>query len=226
MNLIIRGHIRKSFSNKILYNFIYSISKKNKLCIYIHTWNVFQSERSWRRIVADERAVEESTVRDYFDGLDVSIRSVKVEDEREVEIKGKKEGSIGHTPCPVLGYKYMFHGMLSAAESVLKDSGPDEMVVQTRFDILSNWAKLKEEKIVEFFDIAPSKRIQFMMEEVANESTVGIDNIYMARAKDMRDFLKHMLENLDDINIKHKSKMHIGHQEWLTMLEAVDFFAR
>jgi hypothetical protein len=226
MNLIIRGHIRKSFLNKRLYNLIHKISENRELHIYIHTWNVFQSERSWRRIVSDERSVDESAVRDYFDGLDVSIRSVKVEDERDVEIKGEKEGSIGHTPCPVLGYKYMFHGMLSAAESVLGDSGPDEMVVQTRFDILSNWARLKEERIVEFFDIAPSKRIQFMMDEVADESTVGIDNIYMARAKDMRDFLKHMLDDLDEINLKHKSKMHVGHQEWLTMLEAVDFFDR
>jgi hypothetical protein len=225
MNLILRGHIRNSFSNDSLNRLVFEISKKHKLDIYVHTWSVLQSSRSWRHIPDDERAVDESMVLDYFDGLGVSIRRVIIEDESEVELKGRLDGTVGHTPCPIKGYKYMFHGMLKAAECVLEDAGPEDLVVQTRFDVLSNWGRFGADRIVSFMDVKPSKRIQFIMEEVADESTVGVDNIYMAKALDMHNFLKHMLDDLDEIDLKHKSTRHMGHQEWLTMFEAVDFFA-
>ena len=63
-----------------------------------------------------------------------------------------------------------------------------------------------------------------MMEEAANESTVGIDNIYIAKAKDMYDLLHHMYYNLDEIDERLKKVRHMGHQEWLTMFEALRLF--
>lgn len=224
MNLIIRGHIRKSFENTDLKNFIDEISQVCKVNVVIHTWKIFQSGLSWRRIQENNSNVTEDIIRSYFGKISESISSVIIDDESSLSISGRVVGTVGHTPCPILGYKYMFYGMMKAAEHVADQVGEDELVVQTRFDILSNWAVVDRKRMVEFFKKKPTKRIQFMMPEIANEDSVGIDNIYMAKSSDMRDFLRHMYNNLDEIDDRHKIARHMGHQEWLTMFEAQTFF--
>lgn len=226
MNLIIRGHIRNAFDNRNLYELIRDISSKMDLKIFVHSWSVVQTRTSWRYIPENKSPVDEDTVRSYFADLSHLVSSVIVDDEGSVPISGRKHGTIGHTPCPVLGYKYMFYGMLRAAEHVVASVPAEELVTQTRFDVMSNWGRFGRDQIVDFMLRKPTKRIQFIVEEAYNESTVGIDNIYMANARDMHDFLKHMYINLDEIDEANKRERHMGHQEWLTMFEAMKFNAQ
>ena len=224
MNLILRGHIRNSFDNKNLYNLTKELSNKQDLKLFIHAWNVIQTNISWRHIPENRSVVSQDLIKNYFEDLSCLIKDIIIEDDQNIKIEGRKEGNIGHSHAPILGYKYMFYGMMKAAENVLNHVGPDELVTQTRFDIMSNWGSFRKEQIIEFINTAPSKRIQFMMEEAANESTVGIDNIYIAKAKDMYDLLHHMYYNLDEIDERLKKVRHMGHQEWLTMFEALRLF--
>jgi hypothetical protein len=224
MNLILRGHVRNSFENKNLYGLISKLSKIQEIKIFIHTWNVIQTNLSWRHIPENKTNVSEELIKNYFEDLSVLIEKIIIDDDKKIEIKGRKEGNIGHSHAPVLGYKYMFYGMMRAAECVLNQVGPNALVAQTRFDVMSNWGSFRKEQIINFINAIPSKRIQFMMPEVADESTVGIDNIYIATAKDMYDLLSHMYHNLDEIDERLKKIRHMGHQEWLTMFEAMNLF--
>ena len=56
MILIIRGHIRNSFETKNLYNLIKEIHIIFPgLKIFIHTWNIFANNISWRNININEQ---------------------------------------------------------------------------------------------------------------------------------------------------------------------------
>ena len=223
MNLILRGHIRNAFLDNDLYELVNQVSKVTKLRIFAHTWNVKQTGLSWRRIPENLSSVDEKTIVDYFSDLSHLFERIIVEDEKDVPLKGRTEGTVGHTPCPIRAYKYMFHGMSKIAEYAFLNSNPEEKTIQTRFDLFSNWRRFEIGSILDFFAMKSSKKIQFMLEESHDESTVGIDNIYMASAKDMHEFIRHMLENLDGIDERHKAVRHMGHQEWITMFEAIRF---
>ena len=75
MILILRGHIRESFNTKDLYNFVkdlYIIFPD--LNVYIHTWNIFANNISWRNIEINNNIVESSTIFNYFDDLKILIK--------------------------------------------------------------------------------------------------------------------------------------------------------
>ena len=70
MILLLRGHIRNSFENKDLYNFIKEIHYLiPDLKIFIHTWNIFCNNLSWRIMDMDSRVVKEELIYEYFDDL-------------------------------------------------------------------------------------------------------------------------------------------------------------
>ena len=239
MNLIIRGHIRNALKSNSLYRLVREISAQWPIKIYIHTWNVAQTSLSWRQMRDDSTIVSETMVINYFRELSGLIDTVIVEDDKNVCLEGDVKGKIASTPCPVKGYKYMFYGMMRAAEAVAEKAAPDELVVQTRFDVYSNWVSFSNKQILQFMSQKPAEweRIRFLVrpgesrEELENRLerwkrwgaeyephwTVGIDNTYMARVADMRDFLQHMFHNLDRINAKYPK---VQHQEWLTAFEA------
>ena len=51
MIIVLRGHIRQSFKNELLYRFIkYICLHYDNVEIYIHTWNIVQNGLSWRKI--------------------------------------------------------------------------------------------------------------------------------------------------------------------------------
>jgi hypothetical protein len=66
MILIIRGHIRKSFTNTDLLNFIKEIYNiEPDLKIYIHTWSIFSNNISWRTLEIDDTCVTKEIFYDY-----------------------------------------------------------------------------------------------------------------------------------------------------------------
>ena len=72
MILLLRGHIRDSFNNNDLYNLLADISDiVDELEIYIQTWNVLQSNMSWREIEQDDTIVDEYLIRNYFRRLNI-----------------------------------------------------------------------------------------------------------------------------------------------------------
>lgn len=241
MNLIIRGHIRNSFESSDFRGLVRSIvNKVPGIRIYVHSWNVVQSSLSWRGMEEDRTEVTPEMIVEYLD-VGENLRRVVVEDDRNVRVPGRVTGTVASTPCPTKGYKLMFYGMMRGSELVLEDSDPEEMVVQTRFDILSGWAKMSKERILEFMDFRPGEGepIRFLIRPGENDRdrklrldrwrrhgseyephwTLGVENTFMATARNMNVFLSHMYSRFDEVEAKYKRA---NHQEWLPMFEAFD----
>ena len=88
MILILRGHIRESFKNKTLYNFLKIINNKINLEVYIHTWNIYSNNLSWRDIKEDKRSVTENTIINYFQHINNINKKIIVDDDRKIKLKG------------------------------------------------------------------------------------------------------------------------------------------
>ena len=211
MNLIIRGHIRNSFESSDFRGLVRSIvDKVPSIKVYVHSWNVVQSSLSWRGMEEDRTEVTPDMVAEYLD-VGESLRRIVVEDDRNVRVPGRVTRTVASTPCPIKGYKLMFYGMMRGSELVLEDSDPEDLVVQTRFDILSGWAKMSKERILDFMDARPGEGepIRFLIRPGENDRdrklrldrwrrhgseyephwTLGIENVFMATAGNMNRFL-------------------------------------
>jgi len=83
MILIIRGHIRKSFETKELYNLVKELHIIiPDLKIFIHTWNIFSNNISWRNITINEQNVNDKIIYDYFDDLKHLVKHIIIDDDR------------------------------------------------------------------------------------------------------------------------------------------------
>ena len=227
INLIIRGHIRNAFERHTLYALIKNVARIYELKIYIHTWNVIQNGLSWRYVEPINTEVTEDAVLCYFGKgnpfFDMThlIEKIIVDDDQKIVLHGNLEGTIVGTNTPVRGYKNMFYGMLSAAEYVYNNVDKDEKVIQTRFDLLSNSRSLSFDEALGFFerDIPSGRRVEFFHEHYFD----GVDNISVASVENMYFFIKHLYENLDELNIKYKDSWN---QEFIAFSERDKFFPR
>ena len=77
MIIVIRGHIRNSFSNKDLLNLVKLIYLMNgDLKIYIHTWNIFANNLSHRFIEPNENIVTSEIINNYFEDYSHLIKDI------------------------------------------------------------------------------------------------------------------------------------------------------
>lgn len=219
INLIIRGHVRYSFTNPNLYNLIKLLSNRHEIEIFCHTWNKVQNNLSWRRLENIEHEVNEETILKYFADLRHLIKHVMIDDDKSIQIIGKKDGFICSTRCPVLGYKNMYYGMLRVAEHVYKNKNHNEAAIQIRFDILQNSFGSKFSDFLNFCDrpLPKERKIEFWTNE---RPLMGIDNFYMATVENMYKFIKYLYTNLDELNEKHRA---LKHQEYIAFFEKDNF---
>ena len=66
MIIVLRGHIRNSFDDTQIYNFISYLSNTHNIKIYIHTWSIKQNNISWRQIKNDFTEINEEYIYNYF----------------------------------------------------------------------------------------------------------------------------------------------------------------
>lgn len=224
LNLIVRGHIRSSFSDERLKVFLEELKELFDLRIYIQTWSVIQNSLSWRAMESVPTAVTEEYVRQYIG--DMPIRNIRIIDDSKITHIGNTEGKIGRTPCPILGWKNMYYGMMSAAATVSASEDPRSISVQTRFDILSNPFSPPKQQILDFlsreYDVIsscsePWERIRFLH----MKCFLGVDNIYMSRAEDMNRFISYMYYEMDRILDLHRRTIY---QEHIAFHERKSFF--
>lgn len=226
LNVILRGHIRNSFKDKKLFEFLKELSSNFELNIFVQTWNIIQSQLSWRKLKRIEIIVSDIYIKEYLNQLD--IKKILILDDSDILHKGRVEGLIGKTKCPILGWKNMWYGKIKGAEIALEDSNKSDITLQFRFDVFSNpYSKGKDllidfvEKEYEFLTkkMNPEERIRFLW----MRKFVGVDNIYMARLEDINNFPKYIYENMDDLCEKYKD---IKHQEFIAFDERKSFFEK
>jgi hypothetical protein len=139
LSIILRGHIRYSFNDKTLYNYIKQLANNYDLKIYIQTWNIIQTDVSWRHLEKNESPVNEFFINLYFDDLSTRIKKIIILDDKKINLIGKTTGRMGKTAGSYLGWKRMWYGKYEISRYLKSvDPEPDHFVINTRFDVFNN----------------------------------------------------------------------------------------
>ncbi len=210
MILVIRGHIRNAFETKNLYNLIKKLHDMfPSLKIFIHTWNIFANNISWRNINVNEQIVNDEIIYDYFDDIKHLIKKIIIDDDTNINLIGNLRGNINGGPMPIIGWKNYWYGKHQIIDYLYNSNiDKNEMLINCRFDVISNSNSFDEATIIDFIknntNIKFTKNI-FMFED---ENHCGIDNIYIGNVKTMYKLVNKFFYELDDILNKNNNTIH------------------
>jgi len=221
MILFLRGHIRNSFDDDKLYYLL----KKIKILIpdikiFIQTWNIIQSSVSWREMNEINHSVSNEMIYNYFRDLKPNIKKILILDDTNIELIGDLTGNICNTKAPKKGWKNMWYGIYEGLKNIEpyvdnKNFFMSKNVINIRFDILTNFAALNEDFILNFI----KKNITYSgnkMKVFSEYSCFGIDNFFIGNIFNMLEFIKYFYFNLDIILEEYPD---IFHQEFIFYYE-------
>jgi hypothetical protein len=213
MILILRGHIRNSFENLDLYNLIQKIYNLDpNLKIFIHTWNIFSNNISWRNISENENIVTKEIIYDYFKNLNSCIKDIIIDDDKKITLIGNLHGKVCKSNMPIIGWKNYWYGKHKIIKTIYdKKEYENEMVLNSRFDILNNSFSFSNEQIINFIKDNIGKKFT-KNNFIFDYEFCGIDNIYIGNIETMYRLSKRFYCNLDLIIRSHKN---IHNQEFL-----------
>lgn len=215
MIIMIRGHIRESFKTQNLYNLIKDLYELfPNLQIYIHTWNIFANNISWRNIVANINEVNETIIFQYFNDLQHLIKKIIIDDDTKIELVGNLYGNVGKGPMPLIGWKNYWYGKYKIIDYIYNnnDINKNEMIVNLRFDIMNNSNSFYKKIIVDFIKFNSKKSFAKNIFLFNDEKHCGIDNIYIGNVYTQHKLINAFFYKLDGILIKYSD---IIHQEML-----------
>ena len=198
MILILRGHIRSAFDNNQLLNLIKGIRiLDNDLKIYIHTWNIFSSNLSWRPVNQNNTVVTTEIIFDYFNDVKDLIKMIIIDDDTQIKLIGKTVGVMCNTLMPIKGWKnywygkykliynmyniynmcniYNLYNIYNPKANIIRKN---EMIINMRFDILNNSNSFNHNLIINFIKNNCTKifvRNKFLYDY----EFTGCDNIYL-----------------------------------------------
>jgi hypothetical protein len=221
MILILRGHIRNAFTTPHLKEWVASV---HKLCpaltIYIHTWSVFANTISWRPIQENTARVTKKTITDYFQELSPLIQHMMIEDDSQLPLIGNTIGKINNYMAPIKGWKNYWYGKYQILHYVQSRVLPDEMIINTRFDVMRiPFNPLTHDQMISF--IQQHRETVFTKNKfMYEEQHAGIDNFYVGNIGTMYPLAHHFHYHLDDILEKH----HLDVQENLEFLMNDELF--
>ena len=206
MIIVIRGHVRNSFETNQLYNFIEELHNVYPdLKIFIHTWNIFANNVSWRNIDVNSAQVNEERINNYFGKLSNCIKHIIIDNDKDIKLIGNLVGTINNGPMPIIGWKNYWYGKYKIIDYIYNQQKYDEeTVVNLRFDLFSNSNNFDKNLIIDFIkknnEIKFTKN-QFLFDYEAN----GIDNIYIGNINTMYKLTNNFFYELDDILCKNNN---------------------
>ena len=206
MIIVIRGHVRNSFETNQLYNFIEEVHNiYPDLKIFIHTWNIFANNISWRNIDVNSAQVNEERINNYFGKLSNCIKHIIIDNDKDIKLIGNLVGTINNGPMPIIGWKNYWYGKYKIIDYIYNEEKYDEeTVVNLRFDLFSNSNNFDKNLIIDFIkknnEIKFTKN-QFLFDYEAN----GIDNIYIGNINTMYKLTNNFFYELDDILCKNNN---------------------
>lgn len=223
----IRGHVRGSLEDRVLNDFLIECSTIIDFDLYIQTWNVSETNKSWRDTSTFEfNKVTESNIFSYLDdSLHCKIKSLLVLDDSKVELIGDTEGFIGKTCCPKIGWKNMWAGMYQNVSQV-PENHSYKFAINTRFDILSKNLDDFCRRPSFTKNFYPRTHLDFIKQMIVLSKfrqlntiyslydIVGCDNFIAGDIKDIKWLIKKFHFELDDIIPKWvDSNFRVKHQE-------------
>ena len=222
--LFIRGHIRDSFKNAQLVEFVKMLSTRYVVQLYIHTWSVYSTKLSWRNVSENTNRVTFTDIMTYFSGLNIDIKSVDIDDDQHIELVGDTNGNIFSTLLPKLAWKRMWYGIHKTLKKIVAQEELDVLVVNTRFDVFNNsFSQNNEDVLIELIDNNLGKPMvcnQFLND---SDNLLGVDNYYVGSPNVMYDLANNFHTNLDAINERYGE---INFQEVSVFYENVRLFSK
>jgi hypothetical protein len=217
MILILRGHIRDAFNTTKLLNLIKNIyNLDSNLKIYIHTWNIFANNISWREIKQNNTIVTKEIIYNYFNGSGLEHvldnENIIIDDDTKIELIGNVQGTINNGVMPIIGWKNYWYGKYKIIKHIYdKNIDENELIINLRFDILNNNNTKSCDDIIHFIknnlDRSFTKNL-FIKEEECG----GIDNIYLGNITTLYKLIHYFYSFLDDILLNNNDTIH---QEFL-----------
>jgi len=199
MIVILRGHIRNSFNDLQLYNFIKYLTQKYVLDIYIHTWSIKQNNISWRIINNDFTEINKKYIKDYFKDLFKFVRKIIIEDEITINLLGNLNGKILSSKTSILGWKRYIYGqykMLEYINDLIENK--NDFVLNTRFDLFTNSYVFPFDEIIFFINNNYKKSFTKNL-FLRNGEYCGIDNIILGNISTNFLLFSYLNFNLDKI---------------------------
>jgi len=229
MIFLIRGHLRTSLNTRKLYEFINEIVKTDKdLKIYIHTWNIYANNVSWRTIRENNSLVSEETIYKYFGELKKYIKHIIIDDDKKIELFGNIEGNISNGPAPLIGWKNYWYGKYTIIDYINNNiENKNETIVNFRFDLFgnSNSRHLNKENVIAFINKNKNKNYEKNI-FFEDKEACGIDNIYIGDIKTMHSLTKKFHYELDEIFKTYNKDNKKINQEKLVFRLNEDLFSK
>jgi hypothetical protein len=214
MIIIIRGHIRNSFETKKLYYLIKKIYIKfPDLKIFIHTWNIFANNISWRKIDINKKKVNMKIIYEYFGDLKHLIKKIIIDDDTKINLIGNLSGKINNGIMPIIGWKNYWYGKYKIIDYIYNlNINKNEMIVNCRFDVMNNSNCFDDKTIINF--IKNNSKVIFTKNVFMfnDENHCGIDNIYIGNIDTLHKLIYKFYYDLDDILSKNNDTIN---QEFL-----------
>lgn len=199
MIIFLRGHIRDSFDNTALYDLIKKLSYENNISIYIHTWNILQSNLSWRHIDANYTRVTYGLIYNYFKDLCYLIKHIIIDDDSNLTYNGSTDGIIPFThSTPKKGWKNMWYGKYKMIHYIKSKHDISNFVVNMRFDIFNNSNNRSFDQIFNFINNNIYNNFNKNI-FINNDKLDGVDNIYIGNINTMCNLINSFHKNLDGI---------------------------
>jgi len=197
MIILLRGHIRNSFDDKRLYLFFKEVSKVHPIKIYIHTWDILQSNISWRGMKLNTTKITEQLIKAYFGDLQNMIMKIIIDSDKNIKLIGSTRGNISMSLAPKIGWKNMWYGKKRIIDEIGKIESVNEIIVNMRFDIFTNSNPFKKEVLLKF--IQSNDKVGKKNIFIYNNEMRGLDNIYIGNFNTMFNLIYHFHYNLDMI---------------------------
>lgn len=203
MIFILRGHIRTTFDDTRLLEFMKQVVERNQssISIYIHTWSIKQSSLSWREISAIEEPVTPALIYEYFQEIKQHIKHIIIDDDRHITLEGKLDGFVCSTKMPTRAWKNYWYGQAHIMKYIYaRTQDKQTKIINCRFDIFNNPFSSSKEDLLSFIQTQPNCNFISLMKKY-----YGIDNIMIGTARSMYFLAHHFNSNLDYIVKKYPS---------------------
>jgi len=200
--LLLRGHIRGSFEDNKLFNFVSKLSNNYNVKLYIHTWNVYSSNLSWREVNENTNNVTVLDIETYFSGLIDSIQRIVIDDDSNIVLLGDVTGKIYSTRLPKLAWKRMWYGINKIVEIIRAIEDGETLIINTRFDLFDNSNSYKDINVlINLINRNLHKKLEknvFLTENSLD--LIGIDNFFLGNSGTMYRLVNNFHTNLDNLH--------------------------
>jgi hypothetical protein len=185
------------------------------LNVYIHTWNIFANNISWRNIEINNNIVVSSTIFNYFDDLQFLIKKIIIDDDTKIKLIGNLNGKVALSRMPLNGWKNYWYGKYSIINYIYNTViDKNKFVINTRFDLFCNSNNFSYIYIINFIK-NNNKNLFIKNKFLIDTYCDGIDNIYIGNINTMYKLIQKFYFELDNILTINNE---IKNQEYLVFL--------